>query len=365
MTSVYVAMLMFAGALVAEAFGVFSLRTSLARKLTSVRRHRPLLTQRLRLGVRGGALVLWLLTTATIFRVLAPVRGAFHALMRVSGEIGSVHLSIGSVAACVAIIVGTGWIARLLRFILEEEVFSRLELATDVSGSASRLAGYGVMMLGALAALAALGIDSSQLAIVAGALSVGIGFGLQNIVSNFISGVILIAERPVKLGDFIEVGSLVGEVKRIGIRASTIQALDGAEVIVPNADLISKEVVNWTLSNRRRRISVAVGIAYGTDPHLARTIILDTCLELERVMKDPAPQVLFTGFGDSSLDLVAHCWVSDYVESQRLSSEITFAIHDALYQAGIEIPFPQRDLNLRTVDTRVAQALQGKVEPAS
>jgi potassium-dependent mechanosensitive channel len=182
--------------------------------------------------------------------------------------------------------------------------------------------------------------------VLAGAFGVGIGFGLQNIVNNFISGLILLYERPIQIGDTVEVGSLTGEVKRIGIRSSTLRTFQGAEVIVPNANLIAEQVVNWTLSDRQRRIELPVGVAYGTDPQRVLAILLDVAKASSEVLEDPPPLALFRGFGDSALNFELRVWtgLATYLE---VHSRIAIAVNAALREAAIEIPFPQRDLHIK------------------
>ncbi len=198
-----------------------------------------------------------------------------------------------------------------------------------------------------------MGVDDDQIALVAGALGVGVGFGLQSIVSNCISGIILMLERPVRLGDFIEVGPLVGRVERIGLRSSTVRALDGAEVIVPNDSLISREVVNWTLSDRRRRVRVKVGLAYGTDLAKAREVMSGVAQAHAGSTSGPKPDVLFDAFGESSLDFFLEFWTTDFAEWEQLKSAIGVDLYEALTKAGIEIPFPQRDLHVKTLPPKI------------
>jgi small-conductance mechanosensitive channel len=168
-----------------------------------------------------------------------------------------------------------------------------------------------------------------------------------------VSGLILLLERPIKIGDTIEVGALMGVVKSIGIRASNVHTLDGAEIIVPNGNLISNEVINWTLSDKRRRIEVLVGVAYGSDPYQVQKIFLDILSSQKDIVKDPKPIVLFNNFGDSSLDFRILFWTDNFDEWIRIRSEVIFRIHDGLKEAGIQIPFPQRDLNIRSVDSNL------------
>jgi small-conductance mechanosensitive channel len=188
------------------------------------------------------------------------------------------------------------------------------------------------------------------MAFIAGALGVGIGFGLQNVVNNFISGLILIFERPIQIGDVIERGDLLGIVKKIGIRASMIRTFAGAEVIVPNGELISREVTNWTLSDKVRRIEIQVGVAYGTDPTKVLTILKNLTTNSEDILDNPEAMVLFNGFGASSLDFELRFWTANSEGWLQLKSDMTVKIHKALKQAKIEIPFPQRDLHIKTAE---------------
>jgi small-conductance mechanosensitive channel len=228
-----------------------------------------------------------------------------------------------------------------------------------VPATLSMLINYSIVTLGFLSAMAAVGIEVSQFAIIFGALGVGIGFGLQNIVNNFISGLILVFERPVKIGDTIEVGTMIGEVRRIGIRSSTVRTYDGAEVIVPNGNLISAEVINWTLSDRIRRIKIPVGVAYGTDPQKVLDLLAGVAKDSKDVLSFPEPHALFLGFGASSLDFELRFWTANFEHWMRVASQITVGVNTALAEAGIQIPFPQRDLHLRSLEPAVEQALSG------
>jgi small-conductance mechanosensitive channel len=211
--------------------------------------------------------------------------------------------------------------------------------------------GYVAVALAIIVALSIAGIEFTNLAIIAGALSVGIGFGLQNVVNNFVSGIIMLVERPVRTGDWIVVGSTEGHVQRISIRTTTIQTFDRAEVIVPNSDLISGQVTNWTLRNQWGRIKVPIGVAYGSDTAAVREILLEIAQNNADVIKgNPTlsdPSVLFLGFGDSSLNFELRAMIPNIDQRFRVISDINFAIDAAFREQGIEIPFPQRDVNFR------------------
>jgi small-conductance mechanosensitive channel len=268
-------------------------------------------------------------------------------------QMGSVDISLGDILVFFLAIYASILISRFIRFILEEDVLVHMKLPRGVPAAVSMLTNYVIIGLGFMIALSAAGFDLSKFAIVLGALGIGIGFGLQNVVNNFISGLILIFERPIQLRDTVAQGELFGTVTRIGIRSSTIRTFDGAEVIVPNANLISNEVTNWTLSDRRRRIQIMVGVAYGTDPEKVLKVLRDTIKSNPDILDTPEPMILFREFGDSSLNFDIRFWTSDSTTWLELKSDINVAINNAFKKAGIEIPFPQQDLHLRSVDKNI------------
>jgi len=232
-----------------------------------------------------------------------------------------------------------------------------------VPSAISSMIQYAVVTIAFFVALAVAGIDLSSFAIIAGAVGVGIGFGLQNIVNNFVSGLILLFERPIQAGDSIELGPLFGRVGRIGIRSSTVRTFQGAEVIVPNADLIAKEVINWTLSDAHRRLEVPVGVSYNADPREVIELLVKAAHVHREVMQEPEPFAIFVGYGNSSIDFELRAWVSNFGEGLRIQTELLLDIWDRLEQAGIEIPFPQQDLHLRSVDPKAAATLAAQPAP--
>jgi small-conductance mechanosensitive channel len=237
-----------------------------------------------------------------------------------------------------------------------------LSLPRGVPATISKLTGYVIVTIGFTVALGAAGFPIDRLTFLAGAFALGLGFGLQNLISNFVSGLILLVERPIQVGDTIEFGTRSGKVTRIGIRSSVVRTFDGAEISVPNASLIASEVVNWTMSDALRRIVVRVGVAYSTDPKRVPGILLPAATEHQGVLREPAPEVLFLGFGESSLDFELRGW-TDSPEFLRHKSDITFAVHERLKEAGVEIPFPQRDLHVRTSDAPSLPAVPRSTSP--
>ena len=185
----------------------------------------------------------------------------------------------------------------------------------------------------------------------------GIGFGLQAIVNNFVSGLILLFERPIKVGDMIEVGTDIGEVKELGLRATTVQTFDNAEIVIPNSQLITGSVMNWTLAEKKVRVRVPVGVSYGSDISKVLEILLTCANENPLVLSTPKPVALFLAFGASSLDFELRAWIADFNDKLSTLSELNQDIEYEFSLAGIEIPFPQRDLHLRSVDHAVLENL--------
>jgi len=208
-------------------------------------------------------------------------------------------------------------------------------------------------------------LNLSNLAIIAGALSVGIGFGLQNIVNNFVSGLILLLERPVKVGDWVVVGQHEGFVTRISVRATEIETFRRASVIIPNSELLSGAVINWTHRDKYGRVDIKVGVAYGSDTGKVRDIMLACAREHGQVLSWPAAHVLFTEFGDSALQFELRVFIGDVEQRSFVASDLHFAIDDAFRKAGIEMPFPQREVSLRNVEALAEALAAGRAKPGS
>ena len=243
----------------------------------------------------------------------------------------------------------------MIRAVLEQELYERYEYDKGIRYTIDTGLHYSILLITFFSILSFLGIGLQNVALIAGALSVGIGFGLQTIVNNFVSGIILLVERPIKVGDLILVGDTLGNVTRIGIRSSTIRTLDEAEIIIPNATLVSENVINWTLSSPRARIIVPVGVSYGTDVEECMKVLKAAAAGLSFILEHPGPDVLFKEFGDSSLNFEVRGWIRNVKQRPRLKSELTVAIRNALEENNIEIPFPQRDLHVRSVDSKILQ----------
>jgi len=248
---------------------------------------------------------------------------------------------------------------RLIQRALDRRIFPRTRLDMGARTSIRAAVGYAGFTLAALFGISTMGIDFSSLAMIAGALSVGIGFGLQNIVNNFVSGLILLIERPIKVGDWVVVGEHQGYVKKISVRATEVTTFDRASVFIPNSSLISGTVMNRTHADKIGRVVLPIGIDYDADVVKVRTLLLGIAEENQGIRDNPAPVVFMSGFGDSALNLELVAFVNDVEKLKGVTSELLFAIHAAFRQHGIQTPSPPRDLKLTLDDKQLQRLFRG------
>ena len=305
--------------------------------------------------------VAWLYFTLDAFRVLRPLQEWMKALFAFSLGFGNISVTVGGITLFWVSVFLSFWIAKTVRGVLAEDVLPLMTLPRGVANSASTMTYYVLLILGLMLALTAAGFELSQVTLVLGALSVGIGFGLQTVVNNFVSGLILMFERPIQPGDTVEVAGMVGTIRDIGMRATTFTTFEGADVVVPNGMLLSEKLINWTLNTTTRRIELPVGVAYGSDPAQVAVLLRQVADATEGVARQPGPSVLFTGFGASSLDFSVRAWAS-FDDHVFVRSRLALAVHAALKEAGIEIPFPQQDLHLRSVAPGLFDGLQRRAD---
>jgi potassium efflux system protein len=347
----FAAVVLYGGYRVIDGLVAYALLARPLRLLGMVQRHRRLIREKTMRLVGIAAVLWWGYALLRRLGVFDEVWGALVAVFTTGLPLGEIAITLGDVALFFLTIWITFQLSKFIRFALEEDVYTRVGLRKGQPYAVSTLTHYIILTVGVLLAFAALGLDLNRFTLLAGAFGVGIGFGLQTIVNNFVSGLILLTERPVEVGDTVQLveGDVFGEVQRIGIRSSTVRTWQGAEVIVPNADLVASQVTNWTHSDKRRRMEVQVGVPYGTDPAWMLQVLLEVPKANPGVLDDPAPSVLFTSFGDSALLFEVRCWTDDFENFLSVKSEVTVGIAEALKRVGVEIPFPQRDLHVKSV----------------
>lgn len=310
------------------------------------------IVDRLARFVDFAVVVLILLPTLLmIWGVYDSLAGATKGFLSLSFNLGQMKISIGLLLLSTGILYGSylvSWIVQKL--LVDKETLFKHRVEKGARLSMARLAHYAIILAGFLFAISALGFEISKITIMLSALGVGIGFGLQGIVNNFVSGLILLFERPVRVGDVVQIEGAFAEIKKIGLRATTVETFDRADQIIPNADLTTNQVTNWTLSNRQIRLVIPVGVAYGSDIALVTETLLACAQTNPKVAKRPSPSVLFLNFGESSLDFELRVFVADFNHRLEVKSALNYQIDRSFRTANIEIAFPQRDLHLRNVD---------------
>ncbi len=324
----------------------FALRVWPFRLLQMVQHHRELLERRIYRVFIWLAIIAWLMRVLDYVGLFEPSRSFGKALLAAKLERGSISISVEDILAFFLTVLVAYFLSAFIRFTLREDVYPRIGVAPGLSYAISSLLHYVILALGFVVALGVAGVNLSKVTVLAGAFGVGIGFGLQSIVNNFVSGLILLFERPIHLGDTVQVGDLLGEIRRIGIRSSIVHTWQGADIIVPNAQLISEQVTNWTLSDQLRRIDLPVGVNYGAEPKKVIELMEAVAKAHPSVLKHPPPQGFFVGYGDSSINFELRAWTDQFAKWFQIRSELAVAVYDAVYAAGMAFPFPQREVRL-------------------
>jgi small-conductance mechanosensitive channel len=258
---------------------------------------------------------------------------------------GAEAVSLGSMITAVVILGAALLLARTSQRAVSG-LLARRQVSPGAQAAAGKIARYLVGTIGAVVALSSLGLNLTALIAASSILLVGLGFGLQNVAQNFVSGLILLVEQPIREGDFVRVGDTLGLVRDIGLRATRVVTRDQVAIIVPNSELVSSPVVNHSRPTTELRFGVNVGVAYGSDVELVRSTLLGVAAAHPSVLAEPAPEVRFLDFGESSLDFTLLVWIADPQEDLRVGSDLRFAIDAAFRRSGITIPFPQRDLHV-------------------
>ena len=278
--------------------------------------------------------------------------------------IGSVEISLFLILIALFIITLANRLSKIFTSFLMPPLYDRYSLDTGLRFTFNRIFHYTLMVVAVVISLTTVGLDLSALTVFAGVLGVGIGFGMQNIANNFISGLIILFERPIKVGDRVIINDVIGDVEKINMRATIIRTLDNERIIMPNSYFIEEQVVNHSYGDSRLRLVVPIGVAYGSDVELVRTLLLQVAEDEKEqsmyVLNTPKPYVNFLGFGDSSLDFQLFIWISSPKAAVETKSNLNFRLNRILEDNGVEIPFPQRDLHVRSLDDRIIQKLKDK-----
>jgi potassium efflux system protein len=343
---VVVALAMFAYLRVSAGLIALALRVWPLRLLQMVQHHRDLLERKIYQLLIWAAVFGGLIRYLNYLGLLDNAWSFGQALLATKLERGTISISLGNVLEFFLTVCFAYLLSRFLRFVLQEDVYPKIDLAPGLSYATSSLLNYIILALGFVAGLGVLGVDFNKVSVLAGAFGVGIGFGLQSIVNNFVSGLILLFERPIHVGDTVEVGNLQGTVRRIGIRASVIHTGAGADIIVPNSQLVTEKVTNWTLSDRMRRVDLPIGVNYGADPRKVIELLEQTAGAHPDVLREPGPRALFMGYGDSSINFELRVWPSHFNQAAQVRSDLAASVYDAVNAAGMSFPFPQREVRL-------------------
>jgi len=338
--SAYLAVVLYAAARIADGLILAGLSAQPLAELGMVRRHRTLLWRRTHRVVEAAALLLWAAETLDLFTVRSPLFKRATELLGVWKQVGEYAWTwdpslLGQALAFGAVVWAAFLVSRFIRFALEEDFYPRIKMERGLSYAVSTMLHYAVLLVGFYVAAAAAGIDMTKFNILVGAFGVGLGFGLQNIINNFVSGVILLFERPVKVGDVVQMSDASGVVDRIGIRASIIRTGSGSEIIVPNGKLISDQFTNWTLSNRRRGIDLPLSVPSSVDPCRILELLTRIAAAHPLVAANPVPKALLADLGTDTMQYQLLAWTDHCEQWTQIRSDLAIAINAELLKEGI------------------------------
>jgi small-conductance mechanosensitive channel len=324
------------------------------QRIAFLRNNREFIVNRLAPVLTISIIILLVSYLLSAWRVYGRLADAMHAILYFGFTVKGYTVTVGLVLVALACIYGATLLSLTMQAILMEQVFPKRKMNHGVQVSVTRILHYFIVLVGLILALLALGLDLTNITIIGGALGIGIGFGLQSIVNNFVSGLILLFEQSVKVGDYVTLAGQWAQIKSLGPRATIIQTFDQSEIIVPNSDLIANPVTNWTLSDRRMRIVIPVGVAYGSDVQVVLKTLMDCAMASSKVSRLPEPLVMFKTFGDSALEFELHVWIHDINERHKVRSALHQDLDRRLRDAGITIAFPQRDIHIRQADQPIS-----------
>jgi small-conductance mechanosensitive channel len=317
----------------------------------------PLIKKRLLLVLNIFLAYILINNILSLFEIKHAFYQSISDFFSISRQIGSIQLSFGDIAIFIIVLSSTWGINSLIKIVFDEENYRSYNSVRGIPAAISMTLRVLFTSVGIFFAFSAAGFNMKSFSMIVGALSVGIGFGLQNVVNDYISGLILIYERPVQKGDVVEVNNLMGEVIEIGIRRSTVRTFDGAEVIIPNANLTSNQLTNWTLSDKQKRLDIRIGVSYGSNPLEVKQILKEVAEQHPLVLNMPAPKVLFNEFNDSAINFRLLCWVS-LENGIQVKSDLYTGIFEAFEKHGVEIPFPQMDIHVKNEEPKKTTSLK-------
>jgi small-conductance mechanosensitive channel len=289
---------------------------------------------------------------------LEEIKNIFYQVVEVLNTpfitLGGVNITAWRITYFVLLLFLLIFISKRIKIWLVHKVLAKSTLDFGTRTAIGTITRYAIILIGLMVILQSVGIDLSTLTVLAGALGVGIGFGLQTVTNNFVSGIIILFERPIKVGDRIEVGNISGDVVRISMRATTVVTNDNISVIVPNSEFISSKVINWSHNDRNIRFNIPVGVSYKEDPQKVKELLLLVANDNAAVLQEPSPDVIFDEFGNSSINFLLRVWTTKLIQTpQVLKSQLYFEIFKRFREVGIEIPFPQRDLHIKNEELKI------------
>ena len=329
--------------------------------IAPVRENHKELLEKVRPFIAWFHILILITIQSVIWEIYPTINEAFFKILNFGFDISGIHISLKFIFTVGVIFYGAILVSKTIQTVLLKKILPRYKAEKGVQLSITRLVHYAILTVGFFVMLGVLGFQLNQITLLGGALGVGIGFGLQAIVNNFASGLILLFERPIKVGDTIQIGSELGEVKQLGLRATVIQTFDNAEIVIPNSDLVTGQVTNWTLGDRRVRVKIPVGVAYGSDIAKVLDILISCGKANPMVLNTPKVSAFFLAFGASSLDFELRVWIPEFLDKLQVLSDLNQDIENEFSMNNIEIPFPQSDLHLRSIDDRAAEQLKGRL----
>jgi potassium-dependent mechanosensitive channel len=335
--SAYVAAALYAALRIVEGLTIIALAVRPLSLMRIVHLNRPMLQRRICGVAEFLAFLLWLSFTLNFLSLRTKLVANTEAALRANLSIGSLSISLGQVLVFVVAVWAAFLVSKFLRFLLEEDVYHHWRLARGIPQAISTMVHYAVLLMGFFIGLAALGVDLTKITILAGAFTVGVGFGLQNVINNFVCGLILLFERPIKVGDVVQVDADTGEVRRIGIRACVIRTAEGSEIIVPNGTIITNKVTNWTFSDQYRAIEVPVSVARGVTPQRVVEVLKSVAANHPGLAKEPAPQAYVVSFAPGAVSFHLRAWTDRYEDWVQVRSDLSVAVDDALTRENITV----------------------------